>query len=221
MTCRASETVAAGDPGLSGRTGSETSRLDHQLRASRPVDRAVDAATTGQRRIRRVDDRVDVEVDDVPLDQLDPRDAAHPIRDLRLRYDTPAMTDSNPGLATPYRTHTCGQLRVADAGSPARLAGWVHRRRDLGHLIFLDVRDRHGITQVVIDKTEQPDAHATASRVRTEFVLTVAGEVAKRLAGTENAKLTTGDIELRASEVTILSESKTPPFPINEPDAAD
>jgi aspartyl-tRNA synthetase len=129
------------------------------------------------------------------------------------------MTDRNPGLATPYRTHTAGELRPAHAGSPARLAGWVHRRRDLGHLIFLDVRDRHGITQVVIDRTEQPAAHAVASRVRPEFVVTVAGEVAKRLAGTENPKLPTGEIELRASEVTILSESKTPPFQINEPDA--
>ena len=129
------------------------------------------------------------------------------------------MTDRSPGLATPYRTHTAGELRPAQAGSPARLAGWVHRRRDLGHLVFLDVRDRHGITQVVVDKTEQPAAHAIASRVRPEFVVSVAGEVAKRLEGTENAKLPTGEIELRASEVTILSESKTPPFQINEPDA--
>src|SRR5258705_568184 len=125
------------------------------------------------------------------------------------------MTDDSPSLATPYRSHTCGQLGPADAGKPARLAGWVHRRRDLGHLIFLDLRDRHGITQVVVDKTEQPEAHAVASKVRTEFVLTVAGETAKRLPGTENAKLATGEIELRASEVTILSEAKTPPFPIN------
>ena len=122
------------------------------------------------------------------------------------------MTDPTPSLATPYRTHTCGQLRASDAGSPARLAGWVHRRRDLGHLIFLDLRDRHGITQVVVDRTEQPEAHAVASSVRTEFVVTLAGDVARRLAGTENAKLATGEIELRASEVTILSEALTPPF---------
>src|SRR5215510_7598345 len=114
-------------------------------------------------------------------------------------------------LSTPYRTHTCGQLRAADAGSPARLSGWVHRRRDHGQLIFLDVRDRHGITQVVIDRAEQPGAHEIASRVRSEFVVTVEGTVAKRLPGTENAKLATGDIELRATEVTILNESKTPP----------
>jgi aspartyl-tRNA synthetase len=99
------------------------------------------------------------------------------------------------------------------------LAGWVHRRRDLGHLIFLELRDRYGITQVIVDATEAPVAHAAASRVRNEFVLSVAGTVAARLAGTENVRLATGAIELRASEVEILSEAKTPPFYINEPDA--
>jgi aspartyl-tRNA synthetase len=129
------------------------------------------------------------------------------------------MTDQTPSLATPYRTHTCGQLRADDAGTDARLAGWVHRRRDHGQLIFLDLRDRHGITQVVIDQADAPAAHEEASRARPEFVVSVLGEVAPRLAGTENAKLPTGAIELRATDLTILSESKTPPFYINEPDA--
>ena len=129
------------------------------------------------------------------------------------------MTDETLSLATPYRSHTCGQLRASDAGSPAKLAGWVHRRRDHGQLIFLDLRDRHGITQVVIDRADDPEAHAAASRVRSEFVVSVGGRVERRLAGTENAKLPTGEIELRASDVAILSESKTPPFYINEPDA--
>jgi aspartyl-tRNA synthetase len=129
------------------------------------------------------------------------------------------MSDHRPSLATPYRTHTCGELRASDAGSPARLAGWVHRRRDHGQLIFLDVRDRHGITQVVIDKADAPAAHDQASRVRPEFVVSVAGTVALRLAGTENPKLPTGAIELQATTVDILSEAKTPPFYINEPDA--
>jgi aspartyl-tRNA synthetase len=129
------------------------------------------------------------------------------------------MTTPAPGLATPYRTHTCGQLRASDAGTEARLAGWVHRRRDHGQLIFLDLRDRHGMTQVVIDRTAEPAAHAAASRLRSEFVVTVRGRVERRLAGTENSKLATGEIELRAAEVTILSEAKTPPFYINEPDA--
>src|SRR5574338_798855 len=90
--------------------------------------------------------------------------------------------DSTPTdpLATPYRTHTCGALRADDAGRTARLSGWVHRRRDHGQLIFLDLRDRHGITQVVIDKTDDPEAHAVASRVRPEFVVTATGKVAKR-----------------------------------------
>jgi aspartyl-tRNA synthetase len=123
------------------------------------------------------------------------------------------------GFATPYRTHTCGQLRASDSGSPARLAGWVHRRRDHGQLIFLDLRDRYGITQVVVDATEAPLAHAAASRLRTEFVVSVAGTVAARLPGSENPRLPTGAIELRASEVDLLAEAKTPPFYINEPDA--
>jgi aspartyl-tRNA synthetase len=122
-------------------------------------------------------------------------------------------------LATPYRTHTCGALRISDAGSTARLSGWVHRRRDHGQLIFLDLRDRHGISQVVIDRTDQAAAHQTASRVRSEFVVMVEGEVAERLPGTENPRLPTGAIELRATDVRILSESKTPPFYINDPDA--
>jgi aspartyl-tRNA synthetase len=135
------------------------------------------------------------------------------------RYDTGAMTDQTPSLATPYRTHTCGDLRAADAGRPARLAGWVHRRRDHGQLIFLDIRDRHGLTQVVVDAADAPEAHTAASRVRSEFVVTVAGSVARRLSGTENPRMPTGEIELQATEVTILNEARTPPFYINEPDA--
>jgi aspartyl-tRNA synthetase len=122
-------------------------------------------------------------------------------------------------LATPYRTHTCGALRGDDAGAEVRLAGWVHRRRDHGQLIFLDLRDRHGITQVVVDATESPDAHAAATRCRNEFVVTVAGLVERRRPGGENEKLPTGEIEVRARELTVLSEAKTPPFYINEPDA--
>ncbi len=129
------------------------------------------------------------------------------------------MTDPTLDLATPYRTHTAGQLRASDAGTTARLAGWVHRRRDHGPLIFLDLRDRHGITQVVVDAAEAPDAHAIASRVRIEFVVSVGGEVVRRGPGTENPRMPTGEIELRATDLEILSEAKTPPFYINEPDA--
>jgi aspartyl-tRNA synthetase len=129
------------------------------------------------------------------------------------------MTGPGSSLATPFRSHTCGQLRASDSGTDARLAGWVNRRRDQGGLIFLDLRDRHGITQVVIDRAESPEAHDSASRVRNEFVVTVTGEVQTRLPGTENPRLETGEIELRATELTILSEAKTPPFYVNDPDA--
>jgi aspartyl-tRNA synthetase len=124
-----------------------------------------------------------------------------------------------PTPLNPYRSHTCSDLRAADAGAAARLAGWVHRRRDHGQLIFLDLRDRHGLTQVVVDATESPAAHEVASRCRTEFVVTVSGIVTRRLPGTENPRLPTGEIELRASDLEILNEAATPPFYINDPDA--
>ena len=126
---------------------------------------------------------------------------------------------SNAALATQYRTHTCGELRAADAGISARLAGWVHRRRDHGHLIFLELRDRHGLTQVVIDRESAPAAHEVASRVRSEFVVTARGTVAARLEGKENKRLPTGDIELQVADIEVLADAKTPPFYINEPDA--
>ena len=122
-------------------------------------------------------------------------------------------------LATPYRSHTCGALRADDAGARAKLAGWVHRRRDYGKLVFLDLRDRYGITQVVVDAADAPEAHETASRVRSEFVVEVEGEVALRQPGTENEKLETGAVELQARSFRILNEARTPPFYINDPDA--
>ena len=129
------------------------------------------------------------------------------------------MTEPTASLATPYRTHTCGAVRAADAGSQVRLAGWVHRRRDHGQLVFLDVRDRHGITQVVVDAADAPEAHAVAMRCRNEFVVGVDGTVARRLPGMENARLATGEIEVQARTLAILAEARTPPFYINEPDA--
>lgn len=132
---------------------------------------------------------------------------------------TTADTPAQSLYASPYRTHSCGELRASDAGATARLAGWVNRRRDQGGLIFLDLRDRHGITQVVIDRTDSPAAHEVASRIRTEFVVTVAGTVVTRQAGTENKRLATGEIELQATDVRILNEAKTPPFYVNDPEA--
>jgi aspartyl-tRNA synthetase len=120
---------------------------------------------------------------------------------------------------TSYRDLTCADARLEDVGKPATLAGWVNRRRDLGQLIFLDLRDRYGITQVVIDNADAPDAHAIAEQVRPEYVVRVSGTVTKRLEGMENDKLDTGDVELRATEIDILSAAKTPPFVINDPEA--
>ena len=134
---------------------------------------------------------------------------------------TPSSTSPEAAfsLATPYRDVTCGELRAGDAGREVRMAGWVHRRRDHGNLIFLDLRDRYGITQVVINEAVTPQAASVAVRVRNEFVLEIRGAVAHRLAGMENAKLATGEIEVQAQSVEILSEAETPPFYINEPDA--
>jgi aspartyl-tRNA synthetase len=134
----------------------------------------------------------------------------------------PSQATAHPAgdlLATGYRTMTCGAARIEHAGAEAVLAGWVHRRRDLGQLIFLDLRDRHGITQVVVDAQESPEAHAAASQVRSEFVVRAQGTIAARKPGTENARLATGGVELRAGAIEVLAESKLPPFPINEPDA--
>jgi aspartyl-tRNA synthetase len=121
-------------------------------------------------------------------------------------------------MQTHFRDLTCGDARREHVGRRLSLAGWVHRRRDLGQLIFLDLRDRYGITQVVVDAQEAPHAHAAAATVRNEFVVRVEGMLAARLAGTENPKLATGEVELRAAEVTVLSAARTPAFPINEPD---
>jgi aspartyl-tRNA synthetase len=122
-------------------------------------------------------------------------------------------------MKTAYRQLTCADARLDHADQDTSLAGWVHRRRDLGHLIFLDLRDRYGVTQVVIDATESPDAHAVASEVRNEFVLQVRGTIARRLEGTENPRMPTGDVELRAHAIRILATAGTPPFPINDPEA--
>jgi aspartyl-tRNA synthetase len=131
----------------------------------------------------------------------------------------PVTPEAAFSLATSYRDATCGELRADDAGREVRIAGWVHRRRDYGGLIFIDLRDRYGLTQIVVNESESPAATEVANRVRNEYVLEVSGKVASRQAGTENAKLATGDVEVQAASVEILSEAQTPPFYINEPDA--
>ncbi|HYK99405.1 MAG TPA: aspartate--tRNA ligase, partial [Candidatus Acidoferrales bacterium] len=114
------------------------------------------------------------------------------------------------------RTKTCGDLRIADAGSTVTLAGWVHTRRDHGNVTFIDLRDRYGITQIVAHGAEQPASHAALKDVRNEWVIQVKGVVRPRREGTKNPKLATGDIEVEAREITVLNEAKTPPFYVNE-----
>jgi aspartyl-tRNA synthetase len=112
------------------------------------------------------------------------------------------------------RTHYCGALRASDAGRDAVILGWVHRRRDLGNLLFLDVRDRTGIVQVVFNKESQPAAHAKAEQVRGEYVVAVEGSVVQRQKA--NPELPTGEVELIATKLHVLNNAKTPPFPIED-----
>ena len=107
-------------------------------------------------------------------------------------------------------------MRSEDSGGVVTLAGWVHRRRDHGALIFIDIRDRDGLTQVVFNPEVAPEAHAVASRLRNEWVVQVTGEVALRPEGTENPAMSTGEIEVAASEASVLNESLTPPFYVND-----
>ncbi len=112
------------------------------------------------------------------------------------------------------RTHYCGVLRATDAGRDATIMGWVHGRRDLGNLLFLDVRDRTGIVQVVFNKETQPEAHAKAEHARSEFVVAVEGKILKRAKA--NPELATGEVELAAAKMHILNTAKTPPFPVED-----
>ena len=114
------------------------------------------------------------------------------------------------------KTHNSAELGKEQAGTRVTLAGWVHRRRDHGGLIFIDLRDRDGITQVVFNPERSPQSHKTANRLRNEFVLQVSGEVSLRPSGTENPALPTGYIEVLADEARILGAAKTPPFNIND-----
>jgi len=115
-----------------------------------------------------------------------------------------------------FKTHTCGQLRSEDASQRVTLAGWVHRRRDHGRLVFIDLRDRWGITQVVFDPDSSVEAHNVARDLRAEYVVKVTGVVRCRPSGLENLDLDTGKIEVVAEETDILSPANTPPFYINK-----
>src|SRR5690242_16920669 len=112
---------------------------------------------------------------------------------------------------TSYRTHHCNQLRKGDIGQTATLAGWVDGRRDHGGVIFIDLRDREGLTQVVFRPEENAEVAQQSHQLRAEDVVQVTGRVAPRLPGTENPKLATGDIEIVASSLTVLNRAENLP----------
>src|SRR6266567_6510534 len=124
-------------------------------------------------------------------------------------------------LGTRRRTHCAGELRKSHVGEKVFLAGWVDRRRDLGNLIFIDLRDHTGITQVVCNRESSPQAHQKAEEVRPEFVLGVEGEVVERSPETVNRQIPTGEIEVRAQTLLLLNEAKTPPFAISDEKTAE
>ena len=113
------------------------------------------------------------------------------------------------------RTHNCGQLRLDDVGENVAVAGWVRSYRDHGNLIFVDLRDRYGIVQLVFDPEISAAGHELAEKVRCEWVIAASGVVRPRGEGLENPKLATGQIEIAVSEAEILNVSKTPPFEID------
>ncbi len=117
-----------------------------------------------------------------------------------------------------YRTHWAGQLRADDEGETVRAAGWVHRRRDHGGLIFIDLRDRTGLLQLVFRPEEAPAAHAAAGALRAEDVLSVSGQLVRRAPEAVNPELPTGEVELVVAELDQLADSRTPPFQIDEDD---
>ena len=119
-------------------------------------------------------------------------------------------------LGNMRRTHTCNELSAASAGTEVVLAGWVQRRRDHGGVIFVDLRDREGITQVVFNPDREPAVHAKAHDIRNEYVICVKGKVEKRPDDMVNPKLATGEIEVAAGELAILNTAKTPPFMVED-----
>src|SRR5436305_8172765 len=126
-----------------------------------------------------------------------------------------------PPRANEYRDAWAGELGAARVGETVRVAGWVNRRRDHGGLIFIDLRDRSGLLQLVFHPETAPEAHALAGTLRPEHVLTAEGQLVLREAGNVNPKLATGEIELAVSRAERLAESDTPPFPLDEDGQGD
>ncbi len=114
------------------------------------------------------------------------------------------------------RTHTCGELRAEDVGKQVVLMGWAAKKRDFGVFTFIDLRDRYGLTQIVVSEETAKEAHAKAKNVRGEYVVAVKGEVCSRDEGTRNAKLETGDVEVHVTEILILNDAKTLPFELEK-----
>ena len=114
-----------------------------------------------------------------------------------------------------YKTHTCGELRSSHAGQTVTLAGWVHRRRDHGGVIFFDLRDRYGIVQITINPNLSKETLEVIADIRFEWVLQITGKVEKRPAGMENPKMETGEIEVIATEINVLNPAKTLPFMVS------
>ena len=141
------------------------------------------------------------------------RDPDHPARE-------PAGVNHAP-RANRYRDSWAGSLDAARAGSTARVSGWVHRRRDHGGLIFIDLRERSGIVQLVFNPATAAEAHAAAHALRSEDVITAAGTVTRRAPENVNPNLATGEIELAVAELEILADAETPPFPVDEDGAVD
>ncbi len=132
---------------------------------------------------------------------------------------------TTPGLPSPrandYRDAWSGDLRSDRVGDQVRVAGWVHRRRDHGGLVFVDLRDRTGLVQVVFNPETAPEAHSAAHALRSEWVISVRGEVVRRSEETVNPDLPTGEIEIRVVAVDVLAEALTPPFQLDEDVAVD
>src|SRR5262249_299507 len=153
-------------------------------------------------------------------------DAIYNCGDWRPKAPVPALTSGSlPCRVAPsgyglnvvpmhaYRTHTCGALRPADAGQPARLSGWVHRKPDPGQFLFIDARDHYGLTQCVLDVSSA--VFEAGDGLRLESVVTFTGRVGARSADTVNPRLPTGEVELMIGEIEVRSEAGPLPFPVN------
>jgi len=125
------------------------------------------------------------------------------------------MSDMLDNLGNLERTHSCGELRADDIGKQVTLMGWVARRRDFGELTFIDLRDRAGITQVVFNAEDAPEAHAKAKELRGEYVIAVTGDLVLRDENSRNPKLATGDVEVHARQLLLLNDARTPPFQLD------